>query len=514
MKKKYKNACIILGDQLSMENAALAACDKETDVVIMMEVSDETTYVEHHKQKIIFILACMRHFAAALQKQGWDVIYLKLDDKNTKSSFTKTLQALLAKISVNQLNVMHPGEYRVLQAVKSWSKAFGIDVEIHEDNRFFCGIDEFAEWAEGKKQFRMEVFYRHMRKKHGYLLTKDNKPVGGEWNYDSENRKPLKDKIDIPSIYQRKMDDVTQEVIDMVKKQFANHFGDAEPFNYAVTRRQALFLLNKFIEERLAKFGDYQDAMVDGEYQLFHSMLSPYLNVGLLSAKEVCDAATEAYENKQAPLNAVEGFIRQILGWREFIRGIYWLHMPDYAEFNSLNAKRNLPDFYWTAETKMNCLRHAITQTKEIAHSHHIQRLMITGNFALLIGVAPKAICDWYLAVYIDAFDWVELPNTLGMVMHADGGIVGSKPYAASGSYIHKMSNFCQQCEFKVKEKLGKDACPFNYLYWNFLLENQNKLEGNPRLAFAYKHINAMDDETRKNILAQAKDFIKKIGST
>lgn len=505
--KTIRRLCVILGDQLSESISALKEADKQQDAILMMEVKDETEYVPHHPQKIIFILSAMRHFAALLKSQGWTVHYIKLEDKNSKPSFEKTLQHFLKSHQVDSIHITEPGEYRVLENIQQWEKKFSIPVMLHEDTRFFCGIDAFKQWAKGKKQLRMEMFYRHMRSQTGFLMDAEGQPEGGKWNYDKDNRKPFKDEIDIPSCLQFKTSAITKEVIALVQSRFKTHFGDPEPFHYAVTREDAIQALKEFIEQRLMHFGDYQDAMVVGEYTLFHSILSPYLNVGLLLPNEVCKAAIRAYRQGKAPLNAVEGFVRQILGWREFIRGVYWTHMPEYENLNHLSESADLPDFYWTADTDMLCMKQAIEQTKVIAHSHHIQRLMVTGNFALLYGVEPKQICEWYLAVYIDAFDWVELPNTLGMVMHADGGVVGSKPYAASGNYINRMSNFCKSCRYDVKKRIGDDACPFNFLYWDFLLRQEKRFKNNPRMALVYKHVEKLSEADKKAIRQQAKQF-------
>jgi deoxyribodipyrimidine photolyase-related protein len=354
----------------------------------------------------------------------------------------------------------------------------------------------------------MELFYRVMRERTGILMRSDGKPEGERWNFDAENRKPLPRNARLPKPARFTPDPVTREVLDLVAERFGHHFGALEPFRFAVTREQALEALGHFVETALPWFGDYQDAMKQGEDWLFHSALSQYLNCGLLDPREVCDAALEAWRQGRVPLNSVEGFIRQILGWREYVRGIYWLKMPGYARLNALDAKRPLPWFYWTGETDLNCLRQTLSQTRREALSHHIQRLMVTGNFALLIGVLPEEICAWYLAVYADAYEWVELPNTLGMVMHADGGYLGSKPYAASGNYINKMSDFCRHCRYDVTRKDGPDACPLNYLYWNFLIENRRKLARNPRLSQAYRTLDRLPPARIEAIANDSRSFL------
>lgn len=499
MIKKIENLRIILGDQLSTQISSLQGMN-QNDVILMMEVADETCYVPHHPQKIIFILSAMRHFAAMLEKQ-WQVEYIELDSKKSRASFTDTLAEQLKHTKPKKIIITMPGEYRVLEMINQWQAQFDIEVELREDDRYFCSLEQFNQWAKGRKQYRMENFYRMLRQQTGILMEADE-PVGGTWNFDKQNRQTLPDNISLPQIKTFKPDTVTQEVIALVKRRFKQHFGEAEPFVYGVTRRQALMALKDFIEHRLERFGDYQDAMKLDEHTLYHSLLSQYLNVGLLLPEEVCFAAERAYDEGHAPINAVEGFIRQILGWREYMRGIYWYHMPDYEQSNFFNAQHDLPAFYWTGKTDMVCMSHVVKQTQQTAQSHHIQRLMVTGNFALLYGVEPKQICAWYLAVYIDAFDWVELPNTHGMSMFADGGIVASKPYAASGKYIHKMSNFCKNCRYDVKQRSTEDACPFNVLYWDFLLKHEQKLKDNSRMKLMLSHC--------KNISESEKSAIKK----
>jgi deoxyribodipyrimidine photolyase-related protein len=353
----------------------------------------------------------------------------------------------------------------------------------------------------------MEFFYREMRKHHQILMD-DKKPVGGKWNYDADNRKKPNTNITIPSSYKVTVDDTTQQVIELVERRVSDHFGDINDFHYAVTRKQALAVLKQFIEQRLVHFGDYQDAMLQKEPWLYHSHIGLYLNCGLLLPMECIDAAQQAYFEEAAPLNAVEGFIRQILGWREFVRGLYWLKMPDYQDKNYLKATRQLPDFFWTAETKMNCFNQCISQTKQHAYAHHIQRLMVIGNFSLLSGLSPDEVNEWFHIVYADAFHWVELPNVTGMILFADGGELASKPYAASGAYINKMSNYCSSCHYDVKAKQGETACPFNYLYWDFFQRHQDKFNNTPRLGFVYNNLTKMDDNKLKQIKQDSERFL------
>jgi deoxyribodipyrimidine photolyase-related protein len=498
---------LILGDQLTRDIAALDGLDRERDVVLMVEVAEETTYVPHHKQKIAFILSAMRHFAEALRADKIGVDYVRLDDAENTGSFTGELIRALKRHPIDRIVVTEPGEWRVRAMMEEWSGLSGLPVEIREDDRFFCSRGRFARWAEGRKAFRMEFFYREMRRETG-LLMEDDKPAGGQWNFDAENRKPLAKGARVPARLRFMPDAVTEEVLALVGHRFPDHFGDLEPFGWAVTREDALAALAHFIDEALPSFGDTQDAMKRGAPFLHHGLISPYLNAGLLTPREVCVAAEKAWRRGRVPLNAAEGFIRQILGWREYVRGIYWHEMPAYAATNALDAARPLPWFYWSGETDLSCIAEVVGETRRNAYAHHIQRLMVTGNFALLAGIRPAEIEAWYLAVYVDAFDWVELPNTHGMVMFADGGLLASKPYAASGAYIDRMSDYCEGCAYDPKIKVGEGACPFNLLYWNFLAENRERLAANPRMAMPYRTLDAMEPKRRARILAEAKAFL------
>lgn len=506
--KKNRTLRLILGDQLSHDMSSLAGCDKESDVILMCEVWDEATYVHHHKKKIAFLFSAMRHFAKELTDQGYHVHYTKLDDVDNAGSFKGEMARAIAMYKPSAIAVTFPGEYRVLQDMQGWAGEFSLPVQILPDDRFLSTPDEFKEWAAGRKSLRMEFFYREMRKKYDVLME-GGKPEGGEWNYDSENRKPPDaDLLFMPKPSSFKPDAVTQEVLDLVASRFSSHFGDLLPFYFAVTRSDALLVLEKFIAERLPSFGDYQDAMIEGQPWMYHSHISFYLNCGLLNPIEAVRMAEIAYRQGKAPLNAVEGFIRQIIGWREYVRGVYWLKMPEYATENFLQAKRALPAVYWNAKSKMNCMNQCVSETWQNAYAHHIQRLMVLGNFALLAGIDPRFVNEWYLIVYADAYEWVELPNVSGMILFADGGYLGSKPYAASGAYINKMSNYCKGCKYDVNKKNGPDACPFNYLYWNFMIKNQDKLGNNPRLGFTYNTLNKMDDAKIKQIRHDADTFL------
>ncbi|MEM8795030.1 MAG: cryptochrome/photolyase family protein [Pseudomonadota bacterium] len=497
----------ILGDQLSQTLSSLKAADRATARILMVEVMEEATYVAHHKKKIAFLFSAMRHFAAELESDGWTVDYVRLDDPQNTGSFSSELGRAIERHGPSRVLVTEPSEWRVLEAVRSFEDDFGVPVEILDDTSFIATHGEFEDWADGRKQLRMEYFYRNMRRKTGLLMSGEE-PEGGKWNFDAENRKPASGDLFMPEVYRTEPDEITREVLDLVAARFPDHFGDLEPFWFAVTANDAEKALDLFLDVALARFGDYQDAMLTGEPFLYHSLLSLYINAGLLDPLHVCRRVETAYYTGDAPLNAVEGFIRQIIGWREYVRGIYWLKMPGYVSENFFENTRSLPSFYWTAETDMACLRAAIGQTKTEAYAHHIQRLMVTGNFALLAGIDPHEVHEWYLAVYADAYEWVELPNTLGMSQFADGGLLGSKPYAASGNYINKMSDYCGNCAYDVKKKTGEAACPFNALYWDFLVRNEEKLKGNHRLGQVYRTWHKMDDDKKAEYRASAAGFL------
>ena len=502
---------LILGDQLSHSISSLDDCDMAQDIILMCEVWDEATYVRHHKKKIAFIFSAMRHFSEELRAVGYNTVYIKLDDINNSGSFTGEIKRAVTRFKLDRIIVTSPGEYRVLTDIKNWEADIGIPVNIRPDNRFLCDADEFYQWANQRKQMRMEYFYREMRKKY-YILMEGDQPVGGKWNYDADNRKSPTDDLVIPPAYINQPDQISLDVKALVAERFSDHFGDIEPFYFAVTREQALQVLNQFIEERLSCFGDYQDAMLQGEPWMYHSHISFYINCGLLLPLECVRAAENAYYNGKAPLNAVEGFIRQIVGWREYVRGIYWLKMPEYKTENYFQAKRDLPDFYWTANTKMNCLHQCVSETQHNAYAHHIQRLMVLGNFALLAGIEPKQVNDWFLLVYADAYEWVELPNVSGMILFADGGYLASKPYAAGGAYINKMSDYCKNCQYKVSKKEGEEACPFNYLYWDFLARHRDKLKGNHRLAMMYRTYERFSEDKKQLIYRDSEQFLMTLG--
>ncbi|GAA5483292.1 cryptochrome/photolyase family protein [Haloferula sargassicola] len=500
-----RNLVLILGDQLDADSPALAAADPEHDLIWMAEAAEESTHVWSHKQRIALFLAAMRHFRDHLRDQGFTVDYTELDAPDHGGSLSSELSRAIEKHRPEKVVLVEAGEYRVQHSIEGTCNRLKTPVEFLDDTHFLCSIDDFRRHAEGRKSLRMEFFYREMRKRHGILLD-DGKPAGGDWNYDRENRKSFgKDGPgEIPEPTRHEPDEITREVLELVERRFPGHPGSLDTFHWPVTRRSALARLRSFIDDFLPNFGDFQDAMWADRPHLYHSLISSSLNLKLLHPREVIKAAESAWREGKAPLAATEGFIRQILGWREYVRGIYWLHMPDYLERNALGADQPLPDFYWTGRTPMRCLSQVVGQTLEFGHAHHIQRLMVTGLYALLLGVKPKAVHEWYLAVYVDAIEWVELPNTLGMSQFADGGVMASKPYCASGKYIQRMSNYCKGCPFDPAKRTGDQACPFTTLYWDFLLRNQPQLEGNPRMSMQLRNLQRISDEEKSAIHDQA----------
>ena len=498
---------LVMGDQLS-ESVSSLRDYQPGDTVLICELWQETTYVRHHKKKLVFMLSAMRHFARELKQHGMQVRYFTLPDALT--SFSEAIHTVLSDASYQKIVVTHPGEWRVLQEMLDLKDQLNIPLEIRKDDRFLCSRKEFVHWAEGRKQLRMEHFYREMRKRFN-ILMEDGKPTGGQWNFDKDNRKSLPDDI-IPPLPERfEPDKTTRQVIDTVNQLFPEHFGDTDNFCYAVNHKDALRALDDFINNRLRLFGDYQDAMRQGSPWLFHSIISLYLNIGLLTPMQVIPRLEKAFNESRIPINAAEGFIRQVLGWREFVHGIYWLHMPDYPKWNTLHARRPVPGFYWSADTKMNCIAESVRNTHDNAYAHHIQRLMVLGNFALLAGLAPDQVNQWYMEVYADAIEWVELPNVHGMALFADNGIFASKPYAAGGSYINRMSDYCRHCHFNVRLKSGEQACPFNYLYWDFLDRNKTYLGSNPRLALPYKNLARMSDRQKALFREDARVFFRSL---
>ena len=497
----------VLGDQLTHSLASLRETPREDAIVLMMEVHEEATYVRHHQQKIVLIFSAMRHFAAELCDDGWTVEYIALDDPDNAGSFTGEVARAVERHSPCVVRVVEPGEWRVRAAMDEWTDKFACRVEILPDDRFICPIREFASWAQGRDHLTMEFFYREMRRKTGLLMDGD-KPTGGRWNLDAENRRPPPKSLSIPPTPKFSPDAITREVMALVERRFGDHYGDLDHFAWPVTAQQAQAAADAFFADRLGLFGVYQDAMVAGEDDLYHSLLSTSINLGLLDPLELCRRAEAEYCAGRAPLNSVEGFIRQIIGWREFVRGFYWSEMPGLAAANVLEARRPLPEFYWTGETDMRCMADGLRSTHADAHAHHIQRLMVLGNFALLAGIDPHAVADWYLVVYADAYEWVELPNVAAMVLFADGGRLATRPYAASGNYINKMSDYCKGCRYDVKLKVGPDACPFNALYWDFMARHRERFQANPRIGRIYGTWDRLGQDRQNEYRASARNFL------
>jgi deoxyribodipyrimidine photolyase-related protein len=509
---RARTLLVVLGDQLDRDAATLDEIDPDEDVILMMEVAEEATHVASHKKRTALFFSAMRHYALELIQRGFRVRYVRLDDDDNEQSFDAEVARAVRDLSPQRILITHPGEHRVMKMVASWETEHGIDVDIRDDAHYYSTPDEFAEWKKGRKQIILEWFYREMRKKHRVLVDDDDKPTGGEWNFDKQNREVFKKTPTPPKPYTPRTDAVTEAVLDMVEQRFADAPGALRPFHWPVTRDEAKRALAKFIEDRLPRFGTYQDAMWTGQPWLYHSVISSSVNLKMLNPRECVDATLRAYEQGRAPINSVEGFVRQLLGWREFIRGVYWTEGPGYTKRNSIGQRGSLPDFYWNADTDMRCMAECVGEVVENGFGHHIQRLMITGNFALIAGVHPRAISDWYLGMYVDAVDWVTLPNTLGMAMHADGGVVGTKPYAASGKYVSRMSNYCEHCRYDPSKRTGDDACPFTTFYWDFLIRNRERYRDNNRMAMILKNVDRMNEQQRVEITVHAKKLRKQWG--
>jgi len=510
---------IILGDQLDKNSLIFDGIDGDVDLkndcFWMAEVKEEAKHVWSHKQRIALFLSAMRHFAEELKAKKLPLIYLALG----KHEFNSLAEALANTIETEQPEevwCVRPGDYRVSKSLVDTCKRLDTPYKQLNDQHFLSTPKEFKEWAGDKKQLRLEYWYRELRKKYHILMEDEKTPLGGKWNYDQSNRKSFKKDgpESIPETLSWEIDKITQTVIDLVNTTYPGHPGKLDVLHWPINTKQAEQALNRFFEECLENFGDYQDAMWTDEPFLNHSLISSALNLKLIHPLQVIQTAEMHHREKGAPLAAVEGFIRQILGWREYVRGLYWMHMPNWLEMNALNAENDLPDFFWTGETDMNCLRQTIQQTLDYGYAHHIQRLMVTGLFSLIYGIDPKQIHEWYLSVYIDAVEWVELPNTIGMSQYADNGIMASKPYAASGNYINKMSNYCKHCKYKPAIAVGDDACPMTTLFWDFLNKHNESFSKNPRMGFMLNNLHRKSEEDIEAIKKQAINFrsqIKKI---
>jgi deoxyribodipyrimidine photolyase-related protein len=503
---------LVLGDQLSLGLSSLADATP-ADLILMAEVREEATYVRHHKQKIALTFAAMRSFAAGLEGRGLRVRYVRIDDPASSGAIAGELERALAEAGpFGQVIVTECGEWRLQSALQAFAARCAVPVEIRDDSRFLCSHAGFEAWARDRKELRMEWFYREMRRRTGLLMDGDQ-PADGRWNFDAENRRRLPPGLRAPRRKRFEPDAVAREAIADVERLFPDHFGTLDAFGWPTTAAQAQLALDHFLRDALPLFGDWQDAMATGEPFLWHSLVSTAINLGLLDPLEVCRRAEAEWRAGRAPLNAVEGFVRQILGWREFVRGVYWLKMPEYGRRNALEADRALPSLFWSGETDMVCVRETVIAARDHAYAHHIQRLMVTGNLMMLLGVHPDAVDDWYMTVFADAYEWVEMPNTRGMATFADGGIVGSKPYAASGAYIKRMSDHCGGCRYDPAARTVEGACPFNALYWDFLIANEPRLGGNARMAMPYRNLARFSDAERAAITTSAEAVRQRMGA-
>lgn len=500
-----RNLIVILGDQLNLDASAFDGFDPSQDRIWMAEVMEESTHVGSSKPRIAVFLSAMRHFRQRALKRGWPVEYRELDDPQNLGTLAQELDAFICRESPGHLIMTAPGDWRVFQDIKTVARHHAIPLDVREDRTFFSTVREFAVFAEGRRQIRMEYWYRGLRKQHQILMD-GGQPLGGQWNFDAQNRQVFGKggPSDLPKPVAFSPDALTREVLALVEARFPDHPGSLESFAWPMTPEEAQQALADFLNHRLALFGPYEDAMWQGEPCLYHSQLSMVMNLKLLSAKDVVSAVEAHYLKGEISLPSAEGFIRQVLGWREYVRGIYWTQMPAYLERNALDATEELPAFFWTGETSMNCLSECLKQSLTTGYAHHIQRLMVIGLYALLLGVRPSEVHQWFLAVYVDAVEWVELPNTLGMGQFGDGGYMASKPYVASGQYIQRMSNYCEGCVYDPKVRVGERACPFTTLYWDFLIRHQDRLASNPRMGMQFKNLAALDPGVREEIEVQA----------
>lgn len=507
-----RHVVLVLGDQLSFTSPALEGFDPAQDSVLMIEAPGEATAVWSHKARIAIFLSAMRHFMNRVADHGWPIDYVRLDDPD-EPTFGSRLRAALRRLRPQVLRMVEAGEWRMQHEISAACKDEGVTLQVLDDTHFMCSRREFENWASGKKELRLEFFYRVMRRQFTVLMD-GNEPLGGQWNFDADNRSAYPKRTGpgmIPEPAGFEPDDVTREVMSLVEKHFPDHPGVLDNFQWPVSREQALEAMQRFIDQRLVKFGTYQDAMWTNTPVGWHSLLSAALNLHLLDPREVISAAEVAYRKGHVPLEAAEGFIRQILGWREFIRGVYWLDMPGMKDANHFGHQRDIPSWFWTGDTKMACMRDSLKQTLELGYAHHIQRLMVIGNFATLAELSPQQVSDWFLAIYVDAVEWVELPNTVGMALHACGSRFTSKPYVASGAYIGRQSNYCSGCRYDPATRTGENACPYTTLYWNFIERHENTLASNPRTALMAKNLHKLSTDERSGIEQRAAEMLESL---
>ena len=507
--KKFKILRLILGDQLNYQHSWFQNVDNDV-LYTLMEIRQETDYVRHHIQKIIAFFASMYNFASWLYKNGHQVHHIMINDPENRQSLDANLNFLISKHGIEKFEYILPDEYRMNQQLADYCKTLCISTQVFDSEHFMTTRSELVEMFGDRKQFLMESFYRYMRKKHHILMEGAELPAGGKWNFDAENRSTFNKDLPIPEPLVFHHD--YSQILEEINKAGVDHFGvaNAVDFPWPTSRKEALAVMNYFNRKLLPWFGKFQDAMLTTSPSLFHSRISFALNIKMLSPTEVIESAITTWQEQPdlISLSQIEGYVRQIIGWREYMRGIYWAFMPDYKSLNYFSSFNKIPDWFWTGKTKMNCLHHSITQSLETAYAHHIQRLMLTGNFALLSGIHPDEVDKWYLGIYIDALEWVQLPNTRGMSQFADGGVVGSKPYVSTANYINKMSDYCSKCRYKRSERTGPDACPFNSLYWDFYIRNEALLSRNPRIGMVYNQLKKMGD-TEKSVLQNRADYLK-----
>jgi deoxyribodipyrimidine photolyase-related protein len=505
---RLRTLVVVLGDQLDLDAAAFDGFDPAHDAVWMAEVAEESTHVWSSRQRIAVFLAAMRHFAQALREAGRPLHYRRLDEPANRGSLAAELAEALQRLAPQRVVMTAPGDWRVWKSLEAAAQNAGLVLEVCEDRHFYASVREFAAHARGRKSLRLEYYYRELRQRHRVLMDGDQ-PVGGQWNFDADNRESFgaEGPGRLPPPTRVAPDAITREVLALVNERFADHPGSLDGFAWPVTRAQALQALDDFIAHRLPLFGRYEDALWPGEPWLYHSQLSVLLNLKLLHPREAVQAAEAAYREGRVPLASAEGFIRQILGWREYVRGIYWTQMPGYLERNALDATLDLPAWYWTGETELACLREVLQQTLALGYAHHIQRLMVAGLFTLLLGVRPQQVHAWYLSVYVDAVEWVELPNTLGMSQYGDGGLMASKPYVATGKYIQRMGGPCASCRYDPGQRTGERACPYTTLYWDFLMRHEARLAANPRMALQVKNVARLSEAERAVVQQRAADI-------
>ncbi|GIW76324.1 MAG: cryptochrome/photolyase family protein [Phycisphaerae bacterium] len=494
-------------DQLSLD---LEPLNRSKDAAVLLIESDRNMRrLPYHRKRLVFLVSAMRHFVQELQSSGREVAHYPLQKTGYRDSLS-ALRHYVRKTGCNEFWIIEPSEYHTRKWLESLTDQLGIKITYFPNTLFLTDRHEFRQWVQGIKSPVMEHFYRKMRVKHDVLMDGD-KPVGGKWNLDHENRKPIRGQVDIPRRMTFPPDGITQQVIQEIDRRFSDHYGTTDGFDLPVTRSDARIFFDDFLDHRLAGFGDYEDAMLTDEPVLFHSMISPLINVGLLDPLECVRAAEDRWRQNKAPLNAVEGFVRQILGWREYVYGIYWSFMPEYRDRNSRGSERKLPDFFWNADTDLNCLKQCLRQVVKHAYTHHIQRLMVLCNFATLTGISPQAVNDWFLTMYVDSHDWVVTPNVIGMGMNADGGTMATKPYVSSAAYINRMSDYCQKCRYDPKSRTGKNACPFNYLYWTFLRHFRESLGKNMRMNMILKNLDRIPQNEMRQMMQHRKQFIESL---